>query len=46
MPESPLWAIKAGQSEKAKAIMLRMMKANKVDCAAEIESIDQIDIKH
>lgn len=25
MPESPLWAIKVGQTEKAKAIMLRIM---------------------
>jgi len=25
MPESPLWAIKIGQTEKAKAILHRMM---------------------
>lgn len=40
MPESPLWALKSGKTEQAKAILLRIMKTNQVDCIADIDSID------
>jgi Sugar (and other) transporter len=43
MPESPLWAIKVGQTEKAKAIILRIMKENNVDCSEEIDNLDKVD---
>ena len=43
VPESPLWALKVGQTEKAKTIILRIMKENNVDCIEEIQNIDKLD---
>lgn len=43
MPESPLWLLKVGQTDRAKIILRRMMKQNDVDCDDEIENVDKIE---
>ena len=43
MPESPLWLLKVGQTDRAKIILRRMMKENNVDCEDEIENVDKIE---
>lgn len=42
-PESPLWALKVGQTERAKVILRRIMKENNVECEEEIAKLSAVD---